>query len=610
MGSEIAHARTHAGVFACCGFALAMLLSPVSAEPAPVPALEMLWRAKAEGRLEWRTFSSTGKTIISEQIPESPAGEAAKHGTGSPFAQRTPLGSLWKLFVYLWLAEQRQSAPDYVCAGARNSPPNARKHLEEEAYCCDTGQSIGRELALVRSCGLFFEPRRLGISPEAWRAFWEARPGVRAAAPWLADLGAMRPETLVSPVSILRALEAAPARARLEAASTLLARLFASPPGLEATELVRGMGGRLRIKTFSWHRPGQPASRYGGAAGWLLDGRPVWFAGEGSGQQVMARHGTHLAGALAETLPPEAGTAMPSCVRVNFFARYPFDVEQQNGKPAQEGILHGRFIARFKSGVSIPFASSGELALSRPDGHPRIEGRFGIDDYVARVIEREADPKETEAARALSVVARSYLLNEAIKQGNCLAIDDSSRKQRVSILQPGSAARAAAAFTTDLTLRGEPVGYHSTTASKNRMAWTDAVAAGRSGAAWDTILRKAFPKSDLAAMDDPAGIACQRFAEAENWLAARAPQWHRALYPQLPGFDAPSALPDICLLPYGIPFSEQDRGRIHLRALRTTEDRITLAHEYLHLGLRYHPSGHDEKLIEHWARKLVDEAMP
>lgn len=601
-------ARTRAGILACCGFALAMMLAPASAESAP--ALEMLWRAKADGRLEWRTFDSAGKPLASKQIPESPTNEAAERGIAEPFEQRAPLGSLWKLFVYLWLVEQRHPAPDYVCAGARNNPPNAREHLEEEAYCCDVGQGIGRELALVRSCGLFFEPRRLGISPEAWRTFWEARPGVLAAAPWLADLGAMKPETLVSPASILRALEAAPTRARLEATNTLLARLFAFSPGLEATGLVRGMGGRLRIKTFSWHRPGQPKRRYGGGAGWLIDGRPVWFAGEGSGQQVMARYGSHLAKALAETLPPDAGTTLPGCVRVNFFARYPFDVELPGGKAAQEGVLHGRFIARFRSGVSIPFASSGELALSQADGQTRIEGRFGIDDYVARVIEREADPRETEAARALAVVIRSYLLNEAAKQGNCLNIDDSSRKQRVSILQPGSKARAAAGFTTGLALHGAPVGYHSTTPSKNRLAWTEAVAASQRGETWDAILLKAFPKSNLGAMDDPAGIACQRFAEAENWLAARAPQWHRALYAHLPGFEPSPTLPDICLLPYGLPFSEQDRGRIHIRGLRSAEDRITLAHEYLHIGLRHHPSGHDEKLIEHWARKLVDEVMP
>ena len=605
MGREVAGARIRAGILACCGFAFAMPTAPANARPSAesAPALEMLWRAGTDGGLEWRTFDDAGRLLVNERIPDPPTGEAAN--------RKAPLGSLWKLFVYLWLIEQRHPAPDYVCTGARGKrDAPARKHLEEETYCCDPGQAIGRELALVRSCGLFFAPRRLGISPEAWRAFWEARPGVRDAAPWLADLDAMKPETVASPASLLRALDAAPIRAREEATNALLARLFAYSPKEEATELVRGMGGRLRIKSFSWHRPGQPGKRYGGGAGWLADGRPVWFAGEGTGQQIMARHGARLAEAFSETLPPDGGAITPGCVQVNFFARYPFEVEQPGGKNAREGILQGRFVARFESGVSIPFTSSGELTLSRPNGRARIEGRFGLDDYAARVIDREADAKEVEAARALSVVIRSYLFNEAARQGNCLAIDDSSRKQRVSIHPPSLEARAAAGFTSGLTLRGEPVGYHSTTPSKNRMAWTDAVRASQGGEAWDVILWKTFPRSNLGAMNDPAGIVCRRFSEAETWLAARTPRWHRTLYQHLPGFDAPSALPTVCLLSHGTPFSEQDRGRIHVRDLRSPEDRITLAHEYLHLGLRHHPSAHDEKLIEHWARKLIDEDLP
>jgi len=646
MGREVAGARILAG--ACCGFALAMSGVPAKAEPAP--ALEMLWRAGAG--LEWRVFDDAGKILVNERIFDPPPSQPsrppsggrryrvvpAKAGTqktvkttedvldsrlrgndgagitqhfpNGPFTQHAPLGSLWKLFVYLWLVEQRHPAPDYVCTGAQGKrDAAARKHLEEETYCCDPGQSIGRESALVRSCGLFFEPRRLGISPEAWRAFWEERPGVTDAAPWLADLGAMKPETVTSPASILRALEAAPARARIDASNTLLARLFAtSAPGQETTELVRGMGGQLRVKSFSWHR--QPKTRYGGGAGWLADGRPVWFAGEGTGQQVMARHGARLAEALSETLQPDGGSVTPGCVQVNFFTRYPFEVEQPGGKSVPEGVLRGRFVARFQSGVSIPFTSSGELTLSRSNGQARIEGRFGIDDYVARVIDREADARQTEAARALSVVIRSYLFNEATRQGNCLMIDDSTRKQRVSIHPPSPAAARAAGFTTGLMLQGTPVSYHGTVTAENRMAWTDAVRADQNGEAWDVILRKTFPKSDLNAMNDPTGVTCKRFTEAETWLASRASRWHRTLYQHLPGFDAPSTPPSICLLSHGAPFSEQDRGRIHIRGLRSLEERITLAHEYLHLGLRHHPSAHDEQLIERWARKLINEYLP
>jgi uncharacterized protein YfaQ (DUF2300 family) len=575
----------------------------VQAAPPDKTALEVLWRDEgSEDTLVWRTFDASGKPLQDTHSTDS-----ARENLTGPFAARAPLGSLWKLFVYLWLVEERRPAPDYVCSSLPGASAQARKRSKDEVYCCDPGQAIDRDTALVRSCGRFFEPQRLKIDPLAWREFWQARPGVRSAAPWLAELGAMKPETVVSPASILSALTAAPARARQEAANILLARVFSTGSAAsQPTELIRRTGGQLRIKTFSWHRPGQPKSLYGGAAGWLSDGRPIWFAGEGTGQQVMARHGATLAAALPEAQPSGAAALSPGCVTVNFFARYPFELEQAGGKPAVEGVLRGRHVARFQNGVSLPFTANGELYFARADGHARIEGRFGIDDYVARVLEREADAKETEAARALSVVIRSYLINEASKQGNCLTIDDSSRTQRVSINPPGATSRAIADFTRGLVLTGTPVGYHIDTPATNRMAWTQTVAAGKAGQPWDIILRKTFPKADLAAMHDPAGVGCQPFAEAENWLAARAPQWQRSLQQGLPGFEAPPA-PRICLLPYGTPFSEQDRGRIHLRGLRTSEDRITLAHEYLHLGLAHHPSGHDEVLIERWARKLTGE---
>lgn len=589
-----------------------------------LPALEILWDGGKPGELAWRTFDTSGTprdatAVLAEtggpKPDEARRSVSAPHlsaatdnppapGPQNPFAARAPLGSLWKLFVYLWLLEERRPAPDYVCTGAQGASAAAREHRAEEAYCCAPGQTIGRDAALLRSCGLFFAPARLGIDPQAWRRFWEVRPGVRTHAPWLAELGAMKPETVVSPASILGALAAAPARAREDAANVLLARLFDAGAVPAPAKLARGMGSQLRIKTFSWHRPGNPRIRYGGGAGWLSDGRPVWFAGEGTGQQVMARHGAALAAALSETLSPENAASTPGCVTVNFFARYPFALKQAGGKSAPAGILRGRYVARFSKDVSVPVIANGELSLTREGGRDRIEGRFGLDGYVARVIEREADATQTEAARALAVVIRSYLLNNAKKQGNCLAIDDSSHAQRVSPNPPGAAARAAAGFSAGILLTGVPVGYHSHTPSKNRMAWTEAVAAGRAGEAWDVILRKAFPDANLAAMHDPAGVPCQPFTEAETWLAAHAPQWRRILQERLRGFEPPSA-PRVCLLPHGTPFSEQDRNRIHVRGLKTMEDRLALTHEYLHLGLRHHPSGHDEELIERWAHRLI-----
>ncbi|MDR0576800.1 MAG: DUF2300 domain-containing protein [Candidatus Accumulibacter sp.] len=576
------------------------------ADAAAPPAFELLWRDAETRGLAWRTFDAAGKPLDAADFPDPPI----PPGRGAPFVQKAPLGSLWKLFVYLWLVETDHPAPPYRCAGARGKTPGAAKLREEEAYCCDPGQSIDRDAALVRSCGLFFAPDRLGLTAAAWRDFWRAgamsmtSTASTASASWLADLAMMRPETVVTPAGILRALEAAPPRAREKAMAILLATAFGANG---EAGLARHMGGQSRVKTFSWFRPDDGGRRYGGGAGWLADGTPVWFAGEGTGQQVMAKFGKTLAAALPATRTPLA----PGCVRVRLFARHPLTrVERAGGGRADAGTLRGDYVAVFEKGKNaatrLPFRAGGEIRLSLENGRPRLEARLGLDDYVARVLDREADATATEAARALAVVVRAYLLDKAAKHGNCLVIEDSSHTQRVSANPPSAAARVVAGFTSGLVLAGAPVGFHGDKAGENRMAWTEALAAGKAGKSWDVILRDAFPKARLAALHDPTGLDCRPFPAAERWLGARAEGWRRALRERLPGFEPPPP-PQICLLPYGNPFSEQDRNRIHLRALKTVEDRIALAHEYLHLGLAGHPSGHDEALVERWARNLAGD---
>ncbi|CAL92667.1 DUF2300 domain-containing protein [Azoarcus olearius] len=550
--------------------ACALLIRPAAA------ALDLAYRDPASGELVLQRVDGEGRPLAGVQPPAA-----------------VPLGSVWKLFVFAWLVEHGVPAPDYACRAGRGSDAASRRLREEESYCCESGGSIGRDAALVASCGLFFEPARLGIDAADWRAFWTAR---APALPWLADLGALVPDTAVSPAALIGALEAVPPRARAEAASVLLARAFA--PGGEAGA-VGTLGGRLRVKTFSWYLPGT-RTRYGGGAGWLADGTPLWFGGAGTGQQVLVRD----AAALAAALPAGVGSLAPGCVDVAFFSRYPLRrVDGADGRPARAGALRGRHVAVFANGVSLPFRASGQMRLDLADGAPRVYGRFGVDEYVARVLDREADAGETEAARALAVVARSYLFNEARRAGNCLAIADSSRTQRVSPNPPSVAALAVAGFTTELVLRGAPVGYHLDTPGPDRLVWREAVAEARAGARWDAMLRRAFPAADLVAARDPAGLPCDRLEVAERWLAEQVPRWRPQLA-ALPGFETP-APPRVCRLAWGTPFSELDRGRIHVRALHSVEDRITLAHEYLHLGLRHHPASGDENWVEGWARRLV-----
>ena len=77
-----------------------------------------------------------------------------------PATLETPLGSVWKLFVYGYLVDRNIATPDYTCSGGD----------PEEVYCCMTGGHIDREHALVQSCGRFFEPARLQLDPEIGRA--------------------------------------------------------------------------------------------------------------------------------------------------------------------------------------------------------------------------------------------------------------------------------------------------------------------------------------------------------------------------------------------------------------------------------------------------------
>ncbi|HEX8956331.1 MAG TPA: DUF2300 domain-containing protein, partial [Burkholderiaceae bacterium] len=59
-------------------------------------------------------------------------------------------------------------------------------------------------------------------------------------------------------------------------------------------------------------------------------------------------------------------------------------------------------------------------------------------------------------------------------------------------------------------------------------------------------------------------------------------------------------------LEQGHPYSDQRRLRIYARGWRSLDERITLAHEYVHLVLRFHPHGSDEDYVERLARQLIE----
>jgi uncharacterized protein YfaQ (DUF2300 family) len=215
-----------------------------------------------DGRAQLWRFDAHG-------APDVPL--SAQSAEALPVSLETPLDSVWKLFVYGYLVDRGIESPDYACTGAD----------PEEVYCCMTGGRIDREHALVQSCGLFFEPARLHLDPAGWRQYWTA-----AHAPlWLRDLRSMTPDGRVTVVHLLNALQSMPARARTDAANTLVS-VLTSGRGEGTVSLY---GSLLRAKTWTMPDPVRPGASIGGAAGWLADGTPVWLGGPGGSARVLSR---------------------------------------------------------------------------------------------------------------------------------------------------------------------------------------------------------------------------------------------------------------------------------------------------------------------------------
>ena len=567
----------------CAALTAAMVL--VAASAAASESLEVAWRRGGVGEYARLINPAPGEVIAA-----APA--------AAPLDRRldTPLGSIWKLFVHVYLSERDLAAPDYTCDGTAPT---------DEAFCCAPGGSIGADQALACSCGLFFAPSRLNVTAEDWRAFWSAQlhalPGGTPPpdAAWLLDLSRVAPGTRVSVASLLAALAAVPARARQRAERALLDVVVAAQP-LPA----RHLGATLRVKTWTWDHPTRAGAHAGGFAGWLADGTPLWTRGEGGGMQVLQRWAPMLARHFGDVRPPDES----ECVIVDFFARYPIRqvVERSSGAPAAAGLLDGTYRVEFQNGRSVDITSRGTLRLARDTGAPTLSARLGLNDYVARVLDREAAARPMEAARALAIAARSWLVQNADRRQGCWHIADESRAQRVSPNPPSDAGRRVAGWTDGLIVAGAPVTYHRSQASRNTLAWLDAVDLAASGLPFDQILAAAYPDGRLATLHGAGRATCERLTGVERWLAERAGAWRMRLHAER-GFEPPRPPVAACRLVHGRPFADAEQSRIHVRGIATTDDRITVAHEYLHLAFRFHPRGLDEDFVERLARELVRE---
>ncbi len=506
---------------------------------------------------------------------------------------RTPLGSVWKLFVYSYVVAQGLEAPPYRC------PANARR--DEEVYCCEPGESVDRDTALARSCGPFFEPQRLQIDATRWRDFWSQAGGPT----WLSTLPAMQPATAVPVLDVLSALQAIPAPARVAARHALL------PNSTQNTTTLAALGSGPRFKTWSW--TDTRGQRIGGAAGWLADASPFWLGGVGTSRQVLAQQADHIAQAWAasQRLVVSADAASQEaepCVHVRMFARYPLRAVLQVRKPGQatqteEGPLRGAYRLQFANGQTLRMMGAPQMQLKLHDGRPHIEARLTLEDYVARVVDREGDAREVAAARALAVAARSWLLQNTAERSGCRAVDDSSQAQRVSPNPATAAARAAAAFTQGLVLTGTSVRYHRDESAPGLMAWEQAVQASQRGTAFVAILQQAYPQGSWAGVSGQAD--CEPMPQAQAWLREREQRWREALRREA-GFEPTSAQLQVCRMSLGVPHADARRMQIRIREWLSREGRVTLVHEYLHLAFRHHARGADERFVERLAQQLVD----
>jgi len=488
----------------------------------------------------------------------------------------TPLGSLWKLFVYAWLVDTGAREPAYECRG----------QSKEEVYCCSAGGKIERDQALVKSCGLYFEPARLGISSADWRTYWQAR----QAPSWLLDLPSVQPATRVSVAELLGVLSVLPAQEPMR--RVLLDVVLNAADG----NVVGELGGRLRVKTWSWLGDQDPQSRQGGFAGWTADGSPIWAGGRGTSQMVLRHYGAALATVLPSSWPAEAGR----CVEVGLFSRYPVSRVLSGARVAGSGPLQGDYRVEFVNGNALDIHSGGELFLL----NDKLVARLDREEYVARVLEREAKPEPAEAAKALAVAIRTYLLQNATRHGDCLSIDDSSNRQRVAPRPASAESRNIAAWTADLVLAGSTVTYHSDQPGPDKLAWQQAVEQANAGQRYDAILLHAYPRASLSRWDNPVA-SCEALPAAQDWLQKQRRGWRPTLESET-GYNEVSTFA-VCKLAFGRPFVDRERQRIYVRGVLTLQDRLDLTHEYLHLAFEAHPNGQDETYIEGLARHLLLE---
>ena len=528
--------------------------------------------------------TGTAETAQAWQIPITGSAGA------SPVSAKqinTPLGSVWKLFVYSYLVSNQINSPDYQCTG---------RNREQEKYCCNKGERINREQALLQSCGLYFDPQRLNIKTSQWQSFWQKQ----NAPIWLTNMGNLHEKHTLPVSDLLLGLNAVPETAKDQASTTLL-NLWLKEANQDS---LAKLGTTIRAKTFTMPHPTTPKERVGGFAGWLADGQPVWFAARGNSMMALAQTGK----LLPPYLPKQEITQAKNCVQVDYFAFSQNPITQitnTHKQPVYGGNLpKGQYTVYFQQGKPIAIESDDDLKVEQKSGQLRLTGTLGLNEYLARVIDREASTEYPEATKALVVAARSYLLQEASGSDNCLLMKDSTHMQRVAPRPATEKARLFALQTDQLILTGSKIHYQLEGSQKNQLIWQQAVKQDKNGLNFQQILTRAYPRATLVIAESKLSAICTEPKIAVDWLSRQSPKWQQQLRKEA-GFKPLSQPPSLCALQRGIPYADVAANRIYIRQFKTQNDQIALAHEYLHLTFAEHPNGKNEQFIEQLAKRLV-----
>lgn len=500
---------------------------------------------------------------------------------------KTPLGSLWKLFVYVYGRENGLVNAPYTCTG--NNP--------EEVFCCNKGESINEEDALARSCGLYFSPHRLQISQKNWKNFWNKK---NVNVSWLNELDDLKPKTRIEVnelLTVLKKVNEFPKAVDYIDKALIKVVLVGT-----ARQSLSELGAFSRIKTFTWDDPKNEGKFIGGFAGWLSDGAVVWGVGSGKSSEYLTR----VSPALDKHWKKTVHIRGKQCVTVRYFHDYKIRkvVDLSLGTKALDGVMDGNYRIEFVTGKKIILNSNNKLVLKTMNGEQFIDGKMGINNYIARVLDREVSSKYSSAAEAFSIVIRSYLLERAKKISGCFHVIDSSKFQRVSANIASEKSLAIASKTSGLILNNAAsVKYHLDKYGKNMISWVKARGLDLIGYNFQEILKSFYPASSLVYNSGHYSHSCGVLSKANRWLKEKSPRWHKVLVSR-PGYERPNNF-KVCKLSNGAPFANKKTNEIFVRNFLGFENQYSIAHEYLHLAFKFHPIGSNEKEIDKIAKKLV-----